>query len=81
MIKYIIKGSKKFNSGSYAIILYLNDDCYIDIGKKGRYYFETGYYIYAGSGIRNLIQRVDRHFKKDKALKWHIDYLSVKCFN
>lgn len=69
----------KKNSGSYLIIFKLDKGQTIQIGKLGTYFFYKGYYLYAGSGLRNLRQRVERHIRKDKALKWHIDYLSVKC--
>jgi Uri superfamily endonuclease len=67
------------NSGSYIIVFKLNVAQEMQIGKLGNYFFESGYYLYAGSGLKNLKQRVARHLSKDKALKWHIDYLSVKC--
>ena len=39
-----------------------------------------GIYIYLGSAnIRNPITRVIRHFRKNKKLRWHIDYLTIGC--
>jgi len=36
-------------------------------------------YFYVGSAQRNLLARIERHNKKKKTLRWHIDYLSAKA--
>lgn len=36
---------------------------------------KKGYYIYAGSALKNLSRRLNRHRRKKKNLFWHIDYL------
>jgi sugar fermentation stimulation protein A len=71
--------NRKANSGSYIIVYRLDTAQEIQIGKLGRYRFEEGFYLYTGSGLTNLRQRIARHLRKRKTLKWHIDYLSVKC--
>ncbi|MCP5395844.1 MAG: GIY-YIG nuclease family protein [Sphingomonadaceae bacterium] len=40
-----------------------------------------GTYIYAGSanGPGGMRARLRRHFRKDKALRWHVDELSVRA--
>lgn len=35
-----------------------------------------GYYIYVGSGMRGMENRVLRHLRKEKKRHWHIDYLT-----
>ncbi|MCK4723194.1 MAG: GIY-YIG nuclease family protein [Dehalococcoidia bacterium] len=47
----------------------------IVVGKLGEFAFPTGYYIYVGSARGGLFQRVRRHLREDKRLRWHIDYL------
>ncbi len=47
----------------------------IRIGALGEFEFPEGDYIYTGSAVKNLRQRVDRHLSKDKKMRWHIDYL------
>ncbi len=66
---------KLVNSGSYLLIIYINENKEINIGHLGYIYFEVGYYIYVGSAMINLNQRINRHKRKNKKLFWHIDYL------
>ena len=49
------------------------------MGKLGRFLFRRGFYLYVGSAQRNLSARLERHSKKIKPLRWHIDYLSTKA--
>jgi sugar fermentation stimulation protein A len=67
--------SKLVNSGSYLLIIYINENKVISIGHLGYIHFEVGYYIYVGSAMINLNQRINRHKRKNKKLFWHIDYL------
>ena len=69
----------QINSGVYIITYYLNRKTGIQIGKLGAFQFEKGYYYYVGSALKNLQQRIDRHLRKEKTLRWHIDYLSTKA--
>ena len=61
--------------GSYILILRLPAGRSLDIGKLGRVKFNAGYYLYAGSALKNLTQRLERHKRERKKLFWHIDYL------
>lgn len=45
------------------------------MGALGKLTFEKGLYAYVGSAQRNLEKRINRHFRKNKQLFWHIDYL------
>jgi len=47
----------------------------VTIGRLGRFTFPAGDYIYTGSARRNLEARIARHLRKEKKLRWHIDYL------
>ncbi|MFP4542719.1 MAG: GIY-YIG nuclease family protein [Candidatus Kapaibacterium sp.] len=43
--------------------------------QKRSFFFDEGYYIYAGSALKNAPSRIKRHFSNEKKLKWHIDFL------
>ena len=45
------------------------------IGRFGRFAFPAGRYIYTGSARRNFEARIARHLRREKTLRWHIDYL------
>lgn len=45
------------------------------IGALGVFDFPAGRYIYTGSARRHLEARLARHLRREKALRWHIDYL------
>jgi len=61
--------------GSYLVLLRLRRTRVIPIGKLGRVRFPSGYYIYVGSAMANLTQRMARHRRLRKRLHWHIDSL------
>jgi sugar fermentation stimulation protein A len=63
------------DSGVYMILLKV-DDCSITVGALGEMVFKKGWYIYAGSAMKNLKSRVKRHLAKRKRKHWHIDYLA-----
>ena len=69
--------------GVYILILRLDQESYIQIGKFGNFQFRKGFYAYIGSALGiGGVKRVDRHFNvstgKNPTRKWHIDYLSSK---
>ena len=61
--------------GCYCLIINLEDDENLKIGKKLKIEFEKGYYVYIGSAMNSLESRVKRHLSKSKKLHWHVDYL------
>ncbi len=63
--------------GTYIAVFHLPKRQRIRVGRLGSFWFERGVYFYAGSARRNLLARMERHGRKDKPLRWHIDYLSV----
>jgi sugar fermentation stimulation protein A len=68
------------NSGSYLLILHLQSEQTISVGKLGKITFQSGYYVYTGNAKKNLTQRIDRHRRRVKRkLHWHIDYLTTIC--
>lgn len=72
---------KMLNSGAYQIKFHIKTDKIIQIGKYGAFLFESGEYVYTGSAMKNLRQRVARHWRKEKVLRWHIDYIlnDIEC--
>ncbi len=63
--------------GSYHVVLYLPKLIRIRIGKLGVHNFQKGYYVYTGSAMKNIMHRVERHIRKKKNVRWHIDYLTT----
>jgi len=61
---------------SYQLLIYLKKARRIQVGALGRFHFAAGYYLYSGSAKRNLQARLARHCRRDKPLRWHIDYLT-----
>lgn len=63
---------------SYQLIIELDRAQDIRVGRLGRFHFPAGRYVYTGSAKRNLDQRIERHRRSDKTLRWHIDYLLAR---
>jgi Uri superfamily endonuclease len=64
------------NSGAYQLYIRVNRKVRLKIGALGSFIFPTGIYVYTGSAMKNLTQRVERHKSKtNKKIRWHIDYL------
>ena len=61
-------------TGSYLLVVWLDKSKKIMVGKLGTFDFEGGWYVYVGSALRGIDQRVQRHLRKSKKLHWHIDY-------
>lgn len=64
-------------SGVYALVLRLRRGRRIEIGSLGSVWFPAGDYLYAGSGRRVLASRLERHTRRVKALRWHIDHFRL----
>ena len=62
--------------GTYCLLLNLKKEAKIRVGNLGRFTFPPGYYVYVGSAMRGLPQRVRRHLQRQKRKRWHIDYLT-----
>lgn len=61
--------------GAYILGLFLPSSRDISIGGLGKIHFRNGYYLYAGSAMKNLDRRMRRHRKIFRKVFWHIDYL------
>lgn len=65
--------------GTYIAVFYLPKRRRLTVGGLGCFWFVPGLYLYAGSAQRNLPARLERHARKVKPLRWHIDYLSTEA--
>jgi Uri superfamily endonuclease len=61
--------------GAYTLLIRVDSECEIQIGKLGGFVFKPGLYIYTGSAINNINARIKRHKSENKKIRWHIDYL------
>ncbi len=62
-------------NGSYILLIELDEDNTIQVGKLGKIFFKKGFYLYVGSALNGLEQRIQRHLRNNKKIHWHIDYL------
>jgi len=63
---------------SYILLIKVKRDVTVKIGALGIQTFPKGYYVYIGSGKKNLMERIKRHLGMKKKNFWHIDYLLTK---
>lgn len=63
--------------GTYALLIDLEKDRYLNIGKQGSTYFNRGFYIYCGSaqGKGGLKGRLKILLRRNRRIHWHIDHL------
>ena len=62
-------------TGSYILLLELNESQRISVGRLGTLLFLKGFYAYVGSALNGLESRVARHLRQGRKRHWHIDYL------
>lgn len=62
--------------GAYILLLRLDKDEDITVGKLGPARFPRGAYAYVGSAMGGLEARVRRHLDGGERKHWHIDHLS-----
>jgi len=62
--------------GAYLLFLNVKRNIRIRVGGLGLINLRSGYYVYVGSALASLEKRIERHFRKTKKLRWHIDYLT-----
>ncbi|OED30480.1 DUF123 domain-containing protein [Methanosphaera sp. WGK6] len=63
------------DKGNYCLIINMKENTTIKIGAKGNMDFEKGFYVYVGSALGTLSNRIKRHLSNDKKKHWHADYL------
>ena len=55
----------------------VEDEVGVVVGALGRQRLRAGRYLYIGSAQRALAARLERHFRRRKKKRWHIDYLTA----
>lgn len=65
------------NSGVYLLELQITKPIQIKAKKFLDHQFPKGFYYYSGSAQKNLLQRLERHLRKEKIIHWHIDHLTA----
>lgn len=65
----------ELDSGCYQLKIKIKQNITLKIGALGLCEFSKGDYVYTGSAMKNLSKRIARHQRKEKKLRWHIDYL------
>jgi Uri superfamily endonuclease len=69
--------------GLYILLLNLEEQTQVAVGRLGRFIFNAGVYAYVGSarGPGGLSARMTRHLRPPdaKRIHWHIDYLTVEA--
>lgn len=63
-------------TGVYVLQIRLASEQRIAVGSLGVLRFPAGIYLYVGRALRALPSRLLRHTRKNKPLRWHIDYLT-----
>ena len=64
--------------GVYGLIIMVPHQIKVHIGALGEICFLEGFYVYVGSArgkSTSIENRLSRHFRKEKRVHWHIDYL------
>lgn len=73
--QWLALASRDVDYVTYQLSIVLSRAQTLQVGRLGRCRFPAGRYVYTGSARKNLIPRVQRHLRKKKKLRWHIDYL------
>jgi Uri superfamily endonuclease len=60
---------------TYQLVIRVARQVEVAVGRLGLCSFQKGTYVYTGSAKRNFEARIARHLRKEKTLRWHIDYL------
>ena len=63
------------NKGAYCLVMRLDKDTDIAVGRRPLRRFPQGWFCYAGSALNNLDRRIARHRSMEKKRRWHIDFL------
>ena len=65
--------------GVYVLIIKIENPTHVYVKSLGQLKFQPSIWVYVGSAMGNgstsLENRLRRHFRNEKTLYWHIDYL------
>ncbi|HYW00119.1 MAG TPA: GIY-YIG nuclease family protein [Candidatus Acidoferrum sp.] len=68
--------------GTYSILLKCSKRFRLKLGCLGYVNVKRGHYVYTGSalgkGSTSLEGRINRHRRRSKTIRWHIDYLTKR---
>ena len=59
------------SKGTYSLLICLPEEKEIVVGGR-KASFPAGYYVYVGSAMGGLDQRIRRHLSREKRKRWHI---------
>lgn len=76
----VTRGSLPESPGVYILLLFLPQEKAIKVGSQGPVNFYAGYYVYVGSAMGGLKNRLKRYFYSLKTKRWHIDYLLSEAY-
>lgn len=65
--------------GAYALLMELDPDAIIPVGRLGTFEFPAGWYVYVGSALGGLDRRLRRHLRPSAIRHWHVDYLRAEA--
>ncbi|MBM3134134.1 MAG: GIY-YIG nuclease family protein [Chloroflexi bacterium] len=65
--------------GTYALLIRLERELTLTVGRLGTFVLAPGWYVYLGSALGGLAARLARHESREKRLRWHIDYLLAQA--
>jgi Uri superfamily endonuclease len=65
--------------GSYLLLMELPAPRNLMVGRLGSFRFPAGWYVYAGSALGGVEQRVARHLRLSDVRRWHLDYLKAEA--
>jgi len=74
--------SQTILKGTYTILLICSEPFRLKLGSLGCVKVKKGYFVYTGSalgpGSVSLEGRINRHRRRSKNVRWHIDYLTTR---
>lgn len=65
----------RISNGVYILFIRVSRNMKIAVGSLRRVTFRRGTYLYIGRAKTNFSARIERHYRTEKRLFWHIDYL------
>lgn len=75
-IPWTIYEKEAQDKGSYLLLGFLPENLTLSIGSLGKRFFRKGFYVYVGSAMNSLSQRINRHLRLKKSTHWHIDMIA-----
>jgi sugar fermentation stimulation protein A len=64
--------------GTYILLIEMPRGVRMKVGALGVLEFPRGFYAYCGSAMGGLRARINRHLRREKKVRWHVDYLLKK---